>query len=413
MIGETMALSREGACMRRRSDAHVRQITIICACAALLLGQLFNAEILWSEPTPTTDKCSPSMGNAPIDIYIGTDKSPGTFLQKQEGMFGFSNQAVRLLDFRATLHIIFLCNHTFAAVWEPLSYKEAKPLEGRILDRDGKSISADFLIAENEEVQSQHSVARLYNDGFVVAWSAFTQNGTQIKVRVFDSSGHPTTQSFPVSESGTRNVQPVTEGLPNGTFITTWMDLDQQSLFFRLFQRNGKPLTNEIEITSFRQWSRWPNTLLKAHEDNSFTIFLIDPSGTYDAPIEPIPAARQYNQASQPMTPLRKGQEVKTMDGYQDIIERLAGDAMTSLDYSLRTFSEKDVMGFRFCSKESTAETLMANRMKMYSTDSRKQDFFTHFCKMRLTHCGHIETRPQEHVQCMQSGAPTREITTP
>ncbi|MGH7256180.1 MAG: hypothetical protein ACREI3_10435, partial [Nitrospirales bacterium] len=162
--------------------------------------------------------------------------------------------------------------------------------------------------------------------------------------------------------------------------------------------QDGKPLTDKIQIMSVAQWARWPAPFLWVHEDSSFTVFMVDSLGTLDRDIEPIPAARRYDSAGRPITALHDAEEAKSLEGYQDVIERLAVDAMESLEYSLREYLTKDVMGFRFCQDTSPS---WANRMKKLSRDTRKREFFASLCKERLAHCGRPQTRPEEQDQCL------------
>ncbi|MDH5670366.1 MAG: hypothetical protein OEY86_20385 [Nitrospira sp.] len=371
------------------------------------MGQSLVAPEALAEGLSDENRCFSYLANSrsPFEIYLGMNPTPGTFLQKPEPAYGLSKNAVRFLDLRKSVQIVELCDGKFIALWPTQILKGPGYLSGRSLGADGQAWGPDFEIRETYDISVGH-IDRLYDEGYVVVWTASPlDEPTYVQARVFAGNGRPLTHPFTVAKSDEDNGVTGVTSLPNGTFAVTWTAIDQRereiALFLRIFKKNGETVSSKIQIASKREWSRLPHPILWVHSDSTLTIFFNDFRGTFDRYVEPLPAAQRYDPQGQPLIPLQKGQEVKSLDGYQEVVERLASNAMASLEPTLRAFWTKDIMGSHSCSWQRHSETLMANRMKMFSKDPRKKEFFTTFCRQIRTECGHLDVEPEELAQCV------------
>lgn len=115
-------------------------------------------------------------------------------------------------------------------------------------------------------------VAQLaFGTNFVVAWQ--TSFGTQIRARVFDSTGMPINNQadFAVSTAGTTSSGASVTGLANGGFVVTWdsYDSSDSGVFYdiraRVFDRKGNALTSSDFVV---------NTSVEGDQANAETVAL-------------------------------------------------------------------------------------------------------------------------------------------
>lgn len=127
---------------------------------------------------------------------------------------------------------------------------------GRILQRDGETVGPIFQINSfTEHDQRDPALAADPSGPAMVAWSSYGQDGDRggIFGRLFDRFGAPLGEEMRINsvEEG-HQVTPLILNDFAGGFVVAWSTAQQEdgvsAISFRRFNREGKPLTDEVRI---------------------------------------------------------------------------------------------------------------------------------------------------------------------
>jgi Ca2+-binding RTX toxin-like protein len=162
--------------------------------------------------------------------------------------------------------ITSLAGGGFVAAWLDYSGGEGGDILGRVkarlYDAAGTALSPEFPVsAEVADGQSNPTVAALPGGGFVVGWNGLIEtgpgdNGTiGVKARLFDSSGAPVGDEFPIAADGAGGQQ-LLGVIPLGDdrFAVSWRETGAgagESVLLRIFDGAGAPSGDPLAIGTF------------------------------------------------------------------------------------------------------------------------------------------------------------------
>ncbi|MGD2136627.1 MAG: DUF4347 domain-containing protein [Gammaproteobacteria bacterium] len=144
-------------------------------------------------------------------------------------------------------------NGDFLVVWEGHQDGNAN-IYARLFDSTGTPQGAEFQInATTAGDQLNPAVAMKNNGDFVVAWQSDDGSGNGIFARLFDRNGTPRTAEVQINSATAGDQVNATVAIRNnGDFMVSWdsdsQDSDGWGVFARLFDKNGAPLTAEIQV---------------------------------------------------------------------------------------------------------------------------------------------------------------------
>ena len=139
----------------------------------------------------------------------------------------------------------------FVVVW-----MEDYGVQGRRFDADGTPLGGNFQVNTSTPAgDSYFSGPRVASDAsgnFVVSWRLDVEKGdTEVLARVFDHSGAPRGDDFPVNQftTGFQVIGGIAMS-PSG-FVVTWGGAGtgtSNGIFARIFDGSGNPVTNELQV---------------------------------------------------------------------------------------------------------------------------------------------------------------------
>jgi plastocyanin len=135
----------------------------------------------------------------------------------------------------------------FMVVWF-----ENQAVKGRRFQPDGTPIGSTFTVTDSAD--NDVFIASDDSGNFVVTWSRFVAVGPEFDVfaRIYDSSGAPVGNEFPVNSYTTLQQQArgVARKQANGQFVITWVGFGANGagVYARTFDAAGNPLTGEIPV---------------------------------------------------------------------------------------------------------------------------------------------------------------------
>ena len=328
--------------------------------------------------------------NESYEIYVGVARDFRTYVQPRGAEFGLSETAISLVDGPSTLDAARLCDGNIVAVWLPFSYgKFPVFLTARIFDHKFNARTDSFRVTESDEAQWEHSLAALYNGNFVVTWKSDTQDGKDvswvgIRARVFNASGQPLTQLINVSSPPGNNGQARAYGLPNGDFAVLWSG---SGVNLRIFNEKGLPKTEQIPVINVYPSPGNSGLVAYGHinQDGVINVFMRSYNSLDKTPI--IYAARSFDVNGKPLTGVLTADAIRGLEGYKQVVKHLVRENAYQLEYRLREFLQKDVMGFRFCRPEFVSHLIQANEIKSVSEDLSIKNFVTKFCQEYRKSC--------------------------
>jgi hypothetical protein len=334
--------------------------------------------------------CGPEGATVNFDFYVGVGGRYGTFAQSLDSPFALQPGARKVLDSSTGVASTQLCDRTIVLAWLAQAARHLTLLTGRLYDEDLKPLSKPFRVTESDEPQWEHSVAYLLDEGFIVTWKTFSNRkkpdtgGVKVRARVLDSRGHPLTRSIDVSHSGGNHGQASAYGLPNGEFVVTWSQFGKGAML-RVFGRDGKPRTSQILVSDETDISQRTVPYGFVTAAGRFNVFLRRVNDLQD--ITPFRHGRSYDWAGHPQTDLLSGASVLELAGYRPTAERALREKAHQLEHTLREFTEKDFMGFRFCSPGFSANLIVANTIKRLTQRSELRAFALMYCQRFQTDC--------------------------
>jgi len=144
-----------------------------------------------------------------------------------------------------------------AAGTSPIGDGNSSAVIARIVDIDGQFVTAPIVVnTTTAGEQSDSSVARLSNGGFVITWRDGASGVDGVKAQLFNSAGAKSGGEFAVSAGeASRNLSPEVTSLSDGKFIVVWTALGNDSdssdygAFARIFNANGSAFGNEFLIS--------------------------------------------------------------------------------------------------------------------------------------------------------------------
>ena len=173
----------------------------------------------------------------------------------------------------------------FVVVW-----MEDYAVQGRRFDADGTPLGGNFQVSTStpagDSYFSSPRVASNASGNFVVSWRLDVEKGdTEVLARVFDHSGAPRGDDFPVNQftTGFQVIGGIAMS-PSG-FVVTWGGAGTGSsngIFARLFDSFGNPVTNDFTVHTaplVSTFPRRPDTAMNAAGD--FVVVWDD--GDYDS----------------------------------------------------------------------------------------------------------------------------------
>ena len=150
---------------------------------------------------------------------------------------------------------------------------------GQRYDASGAPAGSEFQV--NSYTQSDQrfaSVAALPDDGFVVTWESYGQDGssTGILGQRYDISGAPTGSEFQVNSYTTANqVNPSVTAMSDGGFVMTWaswfQDGDGYGIFGQRYDVSGTPLGSDFQVNTYTQSSQVKSSVA-AMSDGGFVV---------------------------------------------------------------------------------------------------------------------------------------------
>jgi hypothetical protein len=127
---------------------------------------------------------------------------------------------------------------------------------GHRYDVNGASLGADFQV--NTYVtgnQANPDVAYTADGGFVVVFQGPDASTNGVHARRFGANGAPVGAEFSLTVSGASQFSPALAPLPQGGFVVAWtaygQDGSHNGIFGRLFSAAGAPITGEIAVNTY------------------------------------------------------------------------------------------------------------------------------------------------------------------
>jgi uncharacterized protein YecT (DUF1311 family) len=322
----------------------------------------------------------------PFKIYWKEFGQSSHFIQARDEMYGFSTKAVPFIERAEKPSVAPLCNGNYITIWAYSHERFPVPLTGRIFDVNFKSLSEDFPISENNNLEKwEYSVSPLYNYGFVVTWKTWktaTGKGIKLRGRIFDDKGKPTGQSFDIYAKGDNNGGYV-YGLANGNFVVVWQNSDEGALL-RIFDKRGKPITKGIIIdTDSSQCMVKPRAYLT--KDDKIIVFTTCQSSGFDRKTF-FHSARVFDYMGKPMTDVLLDERIKSLDGYNYLVEQYVKEKAELYDSRLRKFKKQVRERKTYCRSELISPSL-ALETKTFTNEKRMKKFFANYCLEYENNC--------------------------
>ena len=354
--------------------------------------------------------CFERIGNAelPFEIYHERIYGCSKFIQPFESKFGLSGSGTPFIKCADETTVSPLCNGTFIAVWKFSHHSHPISLTGRIIDNKFNVKREDILISDNSKLEEwEHSVSTLFDGGFVVTWKTWRTNSRKeikLRGRIFDISGNPLGPSFDVSYSNGNNNGGFVYGLPDGKFVVVWHN-SRAGALLRIFDKNGKPQTKEILIASdlVDKFNKDFRCMLKPRayitKDGGINVFMTCQSQRY---VERIffKLARSFNETGNPTSSILEGEDIRSLEGYRELLERYVKERASYYELRLREFNE-EFKERRYCHGDLPGPH-GALELKTFTNDQRMKNFFADFCAEYKNKCVIQEFEKKYLEQCLQ-----------
>ena len=132
-------------------------------------------------------------------------------------------------------------------------------VSGTAYAEDPVRVGEEFQVnTYTDDDQSNPSVAELSGGGFVVTWSSYGQDGSEMGIygQIFDSAGSKVGNEFQVNTYTTNwQYNPSTAALSSGGFVVTWDSDGQDGSFFGVFGQlldsAGNKVGNEFQVNTY------------------------------------------------------------------------------------------------------------------------------------------------------------------
>jgi len=175
-------------------------------------------------------------------------------------------------------------------------------VHGRIVDREGRAVSAPFALGTDPAGWQQVPQAASLGDGtFVALWEGASAASPYYDVvfRLFSSEGTPVTPEIPVSASPTLarySGSLSTDG--NGRFVVAWTSNGQdgylEEIYFREFRSDGSPVGPELRASEGAGREGWTDEFPYVALSPAGTITLAWSAGNLEADWDGAAVARRY-----------------------------------------------------------------------------------------------------------------------
>ncbi len=386
----------------------MRKRILITLCLSLLISSNSRA-------ADSASKCFDRLANKPLPFEIYREYGDQrVFFQPVGDRFGLSDNAIPFIipDADAMGYSEFgvapLCNGNYVTIRRFSHPNFPIPLTGRIIGEDYMPLGKDFLISDAKSSnEGGHSVATIYPKGFVVAWTAWDgpkRKAADIKARLFDQSGKPLGPFLKVSTSTSSGLlgNAIVRGLPNGGFVVAW-DRYHDTTYFRVFDGNGKPKTNEVVVGKYfpenpqkdvkREGVLVPpfprpckellsiSTTREGFIDVFMNCYFNKPDKT-----SPFEVAQRFDSNGRPLTAKLTGLEMQNLSSYTYVLDQYVKDKAGKLDVSLRHDFQRSTQEKTSCPNQYSW-LVIAAETKPLTTDPRLRRFFTEYCQTFQNNC--------------------------
>ncbi len=173
-----------------------------------------------------------------------------------------------------------LTNGNFIITWDSLGQDGYQTgVFMKMFNSTGHNMTDDIQVnGYYEYIQSNPSICYLSNNSFAVSWASENQDGDNYGVfaKIFNSSCHNQTGDIQVNTYfNEAQSHPSMSNFSNGYFVITWQSVEQDGdgygVFYKLFDSNGKNLTDDIQANTF--WIDYQrNPSVHCYLDNNFVI---------------------------------------------------------------------------------------------------------------------------------------------
>jgi len=343
-----------------------------------VLFGIISLFLLYFANTCWASDCFKNIENAdlPFEIYYGRH---GIYLIQDKVKNNPSKKESPFLEYN-DVKIIQLCDQNFVAVWSYSDYRSKIPLTGRIFDKQQRTLSKDFPISESFNDGWEHSVATLYDKGFVVTWKTGKNRKTGkgvdyiIRAKIFESSGKPRGNSFAVDKSKGSQGGAVVKGLPNGDFVVVWNRFNIGT-YMKIFSQKGKAKTKDILVISDSDNTPYcgQSPHIYITDSGNINIFMscdfhgVDEKYLFDC-------ARSFDLNGKPLTSKLTDEQMVKLAGYRILVEQYVKKEAINLGF-MRYLSGG--IKLNQCDYGLIAQ---ADKMKTLSDDRQMKEFFANFC---------------------------------
>ena len=173
-----------------------------------------------------------------------------------------------------------LGNGRIVVVWSGAGNADWGSVYARIFDADGQPEGDDFLV-NTTQVAEQHrpAVARLLDDGFVIAWQSAAQDtsGYGVYAKAYDNQGDVAVDEFQVNTSFFQGNQqhPRCAGLSTGGFVIVWESQGQDGgglgLAGQIFDEQAQEVGSEFLVNYWSEGNQ-ENHSLSPFADGRFVV---------------------------------------------------------------------------------------------------------------------------------------------
>lgn len=363
----------------------------------ILLSQSINYLLNCIPNAAASDKyCFDSIinGEERLEIYPGsfwatTDNYSKTYIKHKGTIPSLNDNNFELYNTPIFPSYDTLCDNNYIFVWdETVSSNLPTYVYGKILDNNFNIIKDKFRIEEEDEAQWYSLVKGITDRKFVVFWQRLLP-GNEIPIysaKIFENTGKPIGEPFRVSWGQVSRA--TAHGLPDGGFIVLW-EHPGTKVWFRIFNENGSPRTDEISICENKPWInkicverlQWPvTTHVKVFSSGIINIFMVhDNYLRQDLPIE---LARSYDSSGKALTEILDKKSALQLQGYQDVVEDIVYANVSRFDKDLRNYLNKDMMAVRdFCREYSLDEKYRGKKLLEWSKKDHLIDYIKNFHK--------------------------------
>lgn len=161
--------------------------------------------------------------------------------------------------------VSWLSNCSFVIVWGGEGDGDDLGVFASVFNTTNASLISEFRINNyTTSIQGYHSVSRMTDTTFVVAWQSLGQDGSGwgIFASVFDITGANLSSEFQVNAEAVDNQeQPSVSRLTDTTFVVTWQswfqDGDLTGVFASIFDITGANLTSEFQVNNYTTSFQW------------------------------------------------------------------------------------------------------------------------------------------------------------